>query len=98
MIAHRQLDEGGNMKQFLLLLPDAGNAELARLHGKHVGVKIPKSVANLVDHQGEPAVSKIAEIDRQRIEGEAEHAGEAQGTHPPAGQGETLLDRANLAL
>src|SRR5260221_14232003 len=96
MIAHRQLDEGGNMKQFLLLRPDTGKAELARLPGKHVGVKIPKSVANLVDNQGGPAVSKIAEIDRQRIEGEADRAGVAQWPHAPAGQVDTVLDRAIL--
>src|SRR5258708_8610011 len=98
MIAHRQLDEGGNMKQFLLLLPDTGNAELARLHGKHVGVKIPKSVANLIDHQGEPAVSKIAEIDRQRIEGEAEQAGVGQWPPPPRAQVRSPLYPPILSL
>ena len=72
MIAHRHLDEGRDVKQLVLLLPDAGGADLARLHRQHVGVDVAEGVADLVDDQRQLAVGAIAEIDRQRIEGVAE--------------------------
>ena len=56
MVAHRHLDEGRDVKQLVLLLADAGRADLARPHRKHVGVDFAKRVADLIDDQRQFAV------------------------------------------
>src|SRR5260370_9677778 len=98
MVAHRHPDEGGDVKQFFLLLPNSGFAELARLHGKYVSVDVPKSVANLVDDQGEFAVGAVAEINRQRIKRKTEQAGVTQQPPLPSGQVQAVLRRATVRL
>src|ERR1700686_3815898 len=98
MNAERHLDEGRDVKQFCLLLPNSGFAELARLHGKYVGVDVSKRVANLIDDQGEFAVDAMAEVNRQRIEGETEQAGITQQPHVTAGQIDTVLGRAAMRI
>ena len=49
-------------------MPDAGAADLVRLHGERVGLDIAESVADFVDQKRQGAVDAVAEIDRQRIE------------------------------
>ncbi|MEA2912699.1 MAG: hypothetical protein QOJ15_4780 [Bradyrhizobium sp.] len=78
LIAHRHLDEGRDVKQFFLLLPNAGIAEFARLYQKHVSVDVAKSVADLIDQKRKFAAGAGAEIHRQRIEGVTEQPRVAQ--------------------
>src|SRR4051812_5428016 len=98
MIAHRHFDEGRDVEQLFLLLPDAGRADLARSYRQHVGVDIAKGVADLVDHQRELATAAIAEIDRERIEAEPEQPGITQEQHPPAGEIDAMPGGAALYI
>ena len=59
-------------------MPDAGAADLVRLHGERVGVDIAESVADFVDQNRQVAVGAVAEIDRQRIGSAAKQPGIAQ--------------------
>ncbi len=97
MVAHRHLDEGRDVEQFVLALPHAGIADVSRLHRQHVRMDLAKRVAHFVDDERELAAGAIAEIDRQRIEGIAEQAGIAEQQHPPAGEIDAALGRATLA-
>ena len=78
MIAHRHLDEGRDVKQLVLHLPDAGGTRLVGIYREYVGMDIAEGVADLIDDKGKPPVGAIAEIDRQRTEGETEQARVAQ--------------------
>ena len=79
-------------------LPDAGRAEIARLHRQHISVDLAEGIAHLVDDQRKLAVGAIAEIDRQRIEGVAEQAGIAEQQDAPAGEVDAMLGRAALRI
>ena len=61
-------------------------------------MEFAKSVADLIDHQGELAVGAIAEIDRQRVEGETEEARVAQQQHASPAQVEAVLLGAALRV
>src|SRR5580692_615486 len=98
MIAHRHLDEGRDVKQLFLRLPDAGIADLAGLYRKDVTVDIAEGVADLIDDQGKRPVSAIAEIGRQRVEGVAEQPRIAQQQHPSAAEVDAAIRRAVLRV
>ena len=63
MITHRHIDEGRDVKQLVVVLPDTGDADLAGLHRKHVSVDVAEGVADLVDEKGKAAIRAIAKID-----------------------------------
>src|SRR5262249_25298458 len=98
MIAHRHPGKGGDVKQLVLLLPDAGGADFAGPNRKDVGMVLAKRVADLVDDEREAAAGRVAEIDRERIEGIAEQAGIAEQQHAPAGELDAVLCRAALSV
>ena len=59
---------------------------------------VAKGVAHFVNQQRQLAISAMAEIDGQRIEGIAEQAGIAEQQHPSAGEVDAALGRATLRV
>ena len=94
MIPHRYLDEGRDVKQFVLFLADTGEADLVRTDGQRVGVNFAEGVADFLDQHRKRVIGAIAEIDRQRIERVAEQSRIAQQQHPAAGEVNAVSVRA----